>query len=414
MPILCEQNPEADQLSVSIGGDVRTADSLRGTARLLADDPAETLVVIGPETTTDEALAYSATLRLDRPAVGVILVREQVDVDLLTRALQSGVREVVATGDPSALRAACRRSRELSRRMLFGAADAGHELAPEDGMITVFAPKGGCGKTMLSVNLGVVLARETGRRVCVVDLNLGFGDVAINMQLDPVKTMLDALPMAGHLDTTGAASLLTRYQPGLDVLLAPVTPGEAERVPSALVAELLGVLREMFDYVVVDTPPALTEHVLIAMDASAHHVLVTTPDLPALKNLRVTLDMLDLLSYPREIRSLVLNRSDSKVGLGAGDVERVLRSPIVAHLPSSRAIPLSINKGTPITLVNPKHPVSQAITKFVRQRLVRAPAAAAVSAASAGASARSSAGAASSAGSVGSPVTKPRDTGRPA
>jgi len=411
MPILCEQNPEADQLSVSIGGDVRTAGSLRATARLLADDPAETLVVIGPETTTDEALAYSATLRLDRPAVGVILVREQVDVDLLTRALQSGVREVVATGDPSALRAACRRSRELSRRMLFGAADAGHELAPEGGMITVFAPKGGCGKTMLSVNLGVVLARETGRRVCVVDLNLGFGDVAINMQLDPVKTMLDALPMAGHLDTTGAASLLTRYQPGLDVLLAPVTPGEAERVPSALVAELLGVLREMFDYVVVDTPPALTEHVLIAMDASAHHVLVTTPDVPALKNLRVTLDMLDLLSYPREIRSLVLNRSDSKVGLGAGDVERVLRSPIVAHLPSSRAIPLSINKGTPITLVNPKHPVSQAITKFVRQRLVRAPAAAAVSAASAGASARSSAGAASSAGS---PVTKPRDTGRPA
>ncbi len=378
MPILCEPKPEADELSVSIGGDVRTADSLRAAARLLADDPAETLVVIGPETTTDEALTYSAALRLDRPGVGVILVREQVDVDLLTRALQSGVREVVATGDHSALRAACRRSREVSRRMLFGAAGAGGELVPEGGMITVFAPKGGCGKTMLSVNLGVVLARETGQRVCVVDLNLGFGDVAINVQLDPVRTVLDALPMTGHLDVTGAASLLTHYRPGLDMLLAPVTPGEAERVPSALVAELLGVLREMFDYVVVDTPPALTEHVLIAMDASAHHVLITTPDVPALKNLRVTLDMLDLLSYPREIRSLVLNRSDSKVGLGAEDVERVLRSPIAAHLPSSRAIPLSINKGTPITLVNPKHPVSQAITKFARQRLVR-PAAAAAS-----------------------------------
>ena len=208
MPILCEPKPEADELSVSIGGDVRTADSLRAAARLLADDPAETLVVIGPETTTDEALTYSAALRLDRPGVGVILVREQVDVDLLTRALQSGVREVVATGDHSALRAACRRSREVSRRMLFGAAGAGGELVPEGGMITVFAPKGGCGKTMLSVNLGVVLARETGQRVCVVDLNLGFGDVAINVQLDPVRTVLDALPMTGHLDVTGATAVV--------------------------------------------------------------------------------------------------------------------------------------------------------------------------------------------------------------
>jgi Flp pilus assembly CpaE family ATPase len=374
MPILCEPAPQADDLTLSIGGDVQTAGSLGAAARLLADDPAETLMVIGPDTSTDEALAYSATLRLDRPAVGVILVREQVDVELLTRALQSGVREVVAIGDLAALRAACRRSREVSRRMLLGT--TGAASGPDGGLITVFAPKGGCGKTMLSVNLGVVLARDTGHSVCVVDLNLGFGDVAISVQLDPAKTLIDAMAMAGHVDITGAASLLTHYQPGLDMLLAPVSPGEAERVPSALVVELLSVLGEMFDYVVIDTPPALNEHVLIAMDVSAHHVLLTTPDVPALKNLRVTLDTLDLLSYPREIRSLVLNRSDSKVGLNTEDVEHVLRCPIAAHLPSSRAVPLSINKGVPITLADPKHPVSQAIARFAR-RLVQAPAGAA-------------------------------------
>ena len=380
MPILCEPNPQADELAVSIGSDVQTADSLRVAARMLADDPRETLIVIGPETTTDEALAYAGVLRLDRPAVGVVLVRAEVDVDLFTRALQSGVREVVAIGDHAALRAACRRSREVSRRMLFGTAEAGADAVPEGGMITVFAPKGGCGKTMLAVNLGVVLARDTPHRVCVVDLNLGFGDVAINVQLDPVKTVLDALAMAGHLDTTGTASLLTHYQPRLDMLLAPVNPGEAERIPSALVAELLSSLKEMFDYIVIDTPPALTEHVLLAMDTSAHHVLITTPDVTALKNLRVTLDMLDLLSYPREIRSVVLNRSDSKVGLSTDDVERVLHAPIAAHVPSSRAVPLSVNKGTPITLANPKHPVSQAIAKLARQRLVRPQKAAAASA----------------------------------
>jgi pilus assembly protein CpaE len=128
----------------------------------------------------------------------------------------------------------------------------------------------------------------------------------------------------------------------------------------------------MFDYVVVDTPAQFSEHVLTAMDASAHLVLLTTPDVPALKNLRVTLDMLDLLSYPREIRSVVVNRADSRVGLSLDDVERVVRSGIAAHVPSSRAVPVSINKGTPITLANPSHPVSQAITSFARERLVPA------------------------------------------
>jgi pilus assembly protein CpaE len=168
---------------------------------------------------------------------------------------------------------------------------------------------------------------------------------------------------------TGASSLLTRYQPGLEMLLAPVTPGDAEKIPASLVAELLTVLRGMFDYVVVDTPAQFSEHVLTAMDASAHHVLLTTPDVPALKNLRVTLDMLDLLSYPRQIRSVVVNRSDSKVGLSLEHVERVVRCPIVAQVPSSRAVPISINQGTPITLATPTHPVSQSISKFAKQRL---------------------------------------------
>jgi Flp pilus assembly CpaE family ATPase len=237
-------------------------------------------------------------------------------------------------------------------------------------IITVFAAKGGCGKTTFAVNLGVVLARGTGHSVCVVDLDLAFGDVAISVQLDPARTIVDALPMTGHLDTTGAASLLTRYRPGLEMLLAPVTPGDAEKVPPALVGELLGVLRGMFDYVVVDTPAQFSEHVLTAMDTSAHHVLLTTPDVSALKNLRVTLDMLDLLSYPREIRSVLLNRSDSKVGLSLEDVERAVRCPIAAHVPSSRAVPISINKGTPITLASTGHPVSQAIHRFAQQRLL--------------------------------------------
>jgi Flp pilus assembly CpaE family ATPase len=373
VPILCEPASSAGELVISIDGEVRTADSLGAAAKLLDSDPTETLVVIGPRVVTSEALAFSAALRLARPVVGVILARQEVDVTLLTRALQSGVREVVTAGDYGALAAACRRSYEVSRRMLAPPAD--DESAPEGQIVTVFAAKGGCGKTTLAINLGVALSRQPGSRVCVVDLDLAFGDVAISVQLDPVRTVVDALPMEGHLDVTGAASLLTRYQPGLEMLLAPVTPGDGEKVPPRMIGELLAVLRGMFDFIVVDTPAQFSEHVLTAMDVSSQLVLLTTPDVPALKNLRVTLDMLDLLSYPRQIRSVVVNRSDSKVGLSMEHVERVVRGPIAAHVPSSRAVPISINKGVPITLASPGHPVSQALTRFAQQRLVGGPAA---------------------------------------
>lgn len=372
MPILCEPATSSGRLLYTIGGDVRAVDSLTETARMLDRDPHEFLVVIGPRAPTNEALAFAASLRMSRPAVGVVLTRHEVDVALLTSALQSGVREVVQAGDDAALAAACRRSYEVSRRMVADNTPAVPEAGRHGQIVTVFAAKGGCGKTTLATNLGVVLAMGTGHRVCIVDLDLAFGDVAISMQLDPARTVVDALPMAGHLDTTGAASLLTRYRPGLEVLLAPVTPGDAEKISPALVGELLTVLRSIFDYVVVDTPAQFSEHVLIAMDSSDHHALLTTPDVPALKNLRVTLDMLDLLSYPRQIRSIVVNRSDSKVGLSLEQVEQVVRCPISARVPSSRAVPISINKGTPITLDSPAHPVSHAIARFAQQRILPA------------------------------------------
>ncbi|MFG1912550.1 CpaE family protein [Kribbella sp. NPDC048928] len=375
MTILCQPaTAPDDDLVPDLGGSVKSVDDLNAALRALNDDPAEDLVVVGPSVDTDTALRFAAQLRFDRPVAGVILVRDVVDVTLLTEALRAGVREVVAAGDTVALLAACERSRVLSDR---ARADLRSHDEPEPTrqgkVVTVFSAKGGCGKTTLAINLAAALAAAHGERVCLVDLDLAFGDVAISVQLDPVRTISDALPMAGHLDTTGAASLLTPYRPGLDMLLAPIAPGDAEKIPAALVGELLTVLRGMYDFVVVDTPAQFSEHVLTAMDVSDHHVLLTTPDTPALKNLRLTIDMLDLLSYSRDIRSVLVNRSDSKVGLSTADVERVVRSPLNGQVPSSRNVPISINKGVPIVIGTPTHPVSQAITRFANDRLLSRP-----------------------------------------
>jgi Flp pilus assembly CpaE family ATPase len=373
MPILCESAADSEGLLADLGSEVRAADDLSAAAKLLDSDPAENLVVIGPRAGTEEALGFASALRMVRPAVGVILVRDETSVELLNQALQSGIREVVQTGDHATLAAACRRSRDVSWRIL--AATTTERIGPTvDGkIITVFTAKGGVGKTMLAINLGVALTQRGANQVCVVDLDLASGDIAISLLLDPVRSLADAVSMTGHIDTTGAGSLLTRYRPGLEMLLAPATPGDAEKISPSLVGELLAVLRTMFDYVVVDTPPQLSEHVLTALDASAHHVLVTTPDVPALKNLRVVLDVLDMLSYPAEIRSVVLNRAEAKLRLSQEDVERVIRAPVVAQIPASRAVQISVNKGVPITLASPRHPVSKAIMALARQRLLPAP-----------------------------------------
>jgi pilus assembly protein CpaE len=143
--------------------------------------------------------------------------------------------------------------------------------------------------------------------------------------------------MRGTLDREGVRSLVTPHSPGLDTLLAPLDPGEAERIPTALVSEVLHELRQSYDFVVVDTPPDFKDCVLAALDVSDVYVLLATLDVPSLKNLRLTLDMLDLLGYRRDNWQIVLNRADSKVGLNATDVEKTLKVPDRGPRPVERS-----------------------------------------------------------------------------
>jgi pilus assembly protein CpaE len=152
--------------------------------------------------------------------------------------------------------------------------------------------------------------------------------------------------------------------------VAPVEPGSAESIPAALVARVLELLREHFDYVVVDTPPAFDDNVLSAFDRSDVIALIATLDIPALKNLKLTLETMDLLNYPRERWRIVLNRADSKVGLSTDEVAKTLRQEIAAQIPSSRDVPAAINRGVPIVLDEPKHSVSTAIRQFADRQIV--------------------------------------------
>lgn len=236
-------------------------------------------------------------------------------------------------------------------------------------IVTVFSAKGGAGKTTMATNLAAVLLDGGRHRVCLLDLDLTFGDVASTLGLDPVRSLVDALGWSGGLDDELLASLTTPFRPGLDCILAPAGPGQGARVPAVLVSELLAVLPSRYDFIVVDTPAALSSHVLTALDAAHHQILLTTPERPSLKNLRLTLDMCDLLGYSREVRAVVVNRSDSRVGLSRAEVEDLVRHPIAGHLPSRRDVPASINRGVPLALAEPEHMFSLAVRRLVHEQI---------------------------------------------
>jgi pilus assembly protein CpaE len=333
-----------------------------GTALVAAlnTEPAHDLVVVGAGVGLADALAVAAAQRLARPTLGVVLLRDDLAVDVLGEAIRAGVREVVPADDTAALRRACERSLAWSRELEAAARPPATAPTPAT-VVTVFSGKGGCGKSVLATNVAVSLATGGSHRVLLVDMDLQFGDIGIMTRLAPDRTIADAIAMSGRLDEAGVRSLLTRYRPGLDVLLAPAGPAEGDHVTRALVGELIAAARPLFDFIVVDTPPYFNDQVLAVLDLTDRFVLVVTPDLPTLKSVRLTQDMFELLEYPKERRIAVLNRADSDVGLTTADIETAIGAPTSVLVPSSRDVPVSVNRGVPLAVDNPKHPFAQAI-----------------------------------------------------
>jgi pilus assembly protein CpaE len=238
--------------------------------------------------------------------------------------------------------------------------------------ITVFAARSGCGKTVLATNLAVVLSAG-GRRVCLVDLDFDFGDAAVMLGLPVRRSLADAVrtpqKAQGALpyDGLSVAAAVTLYRPGLDCLLAPETPGEADQLPIGLLSGLLRFLPRKYDFVIIDTPGGFSAMSLAALDVADQQVLVSTAERTALKGLRRVLDVFDLLPYDRDRRRVVINRTDSRVDLPPADVEALIRNPVALRLPASIDVPASVNHGVPLAIWQPAHPLSRAVHQLADQ-----------------------------------------------
>jgi pilus assembly protein CpaE len=318
------------------------------------------VVVAGPGLDTRAGLADLAELQEADPAVSIVLAFDRRPRVSLNAVIRAGAVDLLTTESTAAT---ALNSLTRAIQIAEGRRAAGVTGAKKRGqVITVASASGGCGKTFFAVNAAYHLMQATGGTACIIDLDLQFGEVSTALRLQPTLTLFDA----HERDTAGEASLedhlddyLMAHPTGIMVLPAPSDPSEADRVDPQDVLRIIEAARSRFDYVVVDTPAALSECVLAALDVSELLYIMTTLDVPSVRNLGVFLSTLSRLKVPNETIRLVMNKAESGVGMQVEEVARLFPGGFNAVLPYASVVSRSLNQGTPVLAAFPNTEVSR-------------------------------------------------------
>jgi pilus assembly protein CpaE len=335
---------------------------------LEAEGPFDVLVA-GPSLGTRSGLARLRLIREDLPAMSLVLA--------FSRRPDASIRDIVTTGaidllqlpvEDKELAEAVQRGIELaaaSTPTVTTVATTAPVPSTESGgpgtVFTIASATGGCGKTFYATNLAFFLTRYTGKRVCIVDLDLQFGEVSTALRLRPKYTIFDALQREDSEDADLAAHIeeyTVMHETGAYVLAAPREPSEADRISPPDITRVLEAVRQRFDYVIVDTPPALAETVLIAFDMSDMLYVMATLDLPSVRNMSVFLSTLDRLKVPTEHVRLILNKAETDVGIDIEQVTKLFPQGFESVLPYAKEVSRSINLGMPVMAASPTAEIS--------------------------------------------------------
>ena len=319
-----------------------------------------------------DGITATEKLAAEVPTAAVIMMSVQGEADYLRRSMLAGAREfLVKPFSSDELTASIRQvwSREKEKLSRFAPVTAPPEISNGSGepasVVALFSPKGGVGRTTISVNLAVAAA-QTGKRVALVDASFQFGDVGVLLNLNPRnKSIAD---LAGELQAGEAESLdafMITHSSGVKVLLAPPSPEQAELIGASAVKKVLQGLRSMFDLVVVDCPSSFNEPTLAVLDEADLILTLLTLEITSVKNMRLFLEVCEQLGYgPDKIR-LVLNRADSTLGIRVADVEHSIGRKVDHTIVSDgRSVVYALNRGVPFFLSNSEAQVSQDIQRL--------------------------------------------------
>lgn len=238
-------------------------------------------------------------------------------------------------------------------------------------VITVASASGGCGKTFLATNLAWFLHRHGGRRVCIIDLDLQFGEVASALRLRPHSTILDLVQAADGPEemATIVEEHCEVHETGISVLAAPRDPTEAQGLSARDIGRVIDAARRRYDDVIIDTPPALADTVVAALKRSDELLVLATLDVPSVRNLHVLLGTLERLDVDREGVRLLLNKADADAGIEVTQVLKLFPQGFDGTFPYSREVQRSLNGGRPVMDQSPDAEISRRLGEALRRLL---------------------------------------------
>jgi pilus assembly protein CpaE len=329
------------------------------------------LIVVHNGLKPTSGLDVCEQIALQNPQTATLLVLGQsIDENLVRRILAAGVTEFLIAPLQK------NRTLEVIRTAVEKKAGQRREVGPAAGpqeqhkIIVVCGPRGGCGRTMLAVNLACAIANAgeaTGKRAALADLNVRGGDAATFLDLRPRRTLADVTPTAGNVDRELVESLLENHASGVTLLSASAAePYDRLELSRGVVISALAVLRHRFPFTIVDAAAPGTEVSDATLDFCDMILLVIGMDLPRLRAARLYLHHLLEANFPREKIQIVLNdiQQESK-SIGTPQAESILEMPITLRVPhDGRLVPASINLGRPFVLSSPDKAISRAIQEL--------------------------------------------------
>ncbi|MDP4182987.1 MAG: response regulator, partial [Bacillota bacterium] len=240
-----------------------------------------------------DGIKATSQISIEVPEVTVIIMSVQGEQEYLRKAMSAGAREFITkpfSSDELTFTIINTYQTELKRKEHIGVPKVQEEIKSK--VITVFSTKGGVGKTTIASNLAVSIARSTKKKVALVDLDLQFGDIAIMLNVTVKNTISDLIKEINQLDEDLMDDYLVTHFSGVKVLPAPLKPEYAEYITASHVEKIIKVLKENHHYVIVDTSASFHETVLSSLDMSDKILMVSTLDLPTIKNIKSGLDIM--------------------------------------------------------------------------------------------------------------------------
>jgi pilus assembly protein CpaE len=324
-----------------------------------------------------DGIAATETMRKKVPFVQVIILSVQDDLNLMRRAMMAGARDFLTKPpDVDELVRAIHRSHDLAKEEInkmgtvgvTGVTPAGETIygsAIFGKVIMVYSPKGGTGVTTVATNLAVTMNSQN-THVVLVDGSLQFGDVTVFLNEQPRSSIVDLAPRADELDPDIVNDVLINHsQTGLRILAACPRPEMADKITGQQFVKILGFLRRLYHFVIIDTSSYLSEPIIAAMDESDLIILLTTQDIPAIRDTKIYLNLVDSFNISKDKLLFVLNKSDKRIPITTEKVSEALKHDVKLEIVfDDRTVINSINRGQPFVLDPKPQPIVRNIMEL--------------------------------------------------